>query len=74
MNLKDLIKMVPSRLILHYALNDDLIVFVSKIGWKSLQNIPTRAKVYVMFKLNVTSDVLNPKGERIENKNGMEDH
>jgi hypothetical protein len=32
MNLKDLIKMVPSRLILHYALNDELIVFVSKIG------------------------------------------
>jgi hypothetical protein len=32
MNLKDLIKIVPSRLILHYALNDDLIVFVSKTG------------------------------------------
>jgi hypothetical protein len=30
MNLKDLIKMVPSRLILHYALNHDLIFFASK--------------------------------------------
>jgi hypothetical protein len=72
MNLKDLIKMVPSRLILHYALNDDLIVFVSKIGQKFLPNIPTCAKVYVMFKLYVASDLLNPKGQRIENKNGME--
>ncbi len=72
MNLKDLIKMVPSRLILHYALNDDLIVFASKTGQKFSPNIPTCAKVYVMFKLNGTSELLNPKGQRIENKNGME--
>jgi hypothetical protein len=25
-----------------------------------------------MFKSNGTSDLLNPKGQRIENKNGME--
>ncbi len=30
MNLKYIIKMVPSRLILHYALNSDLIIFASK--------------------------------------------
>lgn len=52
MNLKDLIKMVPSKLILHYALNRDLIFFASKTGQKLSQNIPTRSKVYVMFKLN----------------------